>query len=55
MGRQELQDCSTHKDSVPVFPILVLLLLTSLLLFQRRIMAETHEDEDTVIEEEYKV
>ena len=29
-------------------------LLTSLLLFQR-IMAEAHEDEDTVIEEEYKV
>ena len=37
-----------------VFLIMVLLLLTSLLLFQRR-MADAHDDEDTVIEEEYKV
>ena len=45
---------STRKDLIPIFPMMVLPLLTSLLLFQRR-MAEAHEDEDTVIEEEYKV
>ena len=30
-------------------------LLTSLLIFQRSNMADAHEDEETVIEEEYKV
>ena len=34
---------------------IVLLLLTRFLIFQRSNMADAHEDEETVIEEEYKV